>query len=201
LQYAIIKIIIKYPGLDYRQVKRMENYFREHSESWQDSIEALSQEIRDCSKKLQDDPFLACVKTVFIASRSAQQQLDAWAKNNSASRIQFALLHSLILNGGRMTPTQIGKEISRSKYAVTRIVDSLEKRGLVKREPFGDDLRTKDVIVTRKGIQIVNERTEYFQKYVIPKVITDLNKKQIADLKKLLQLEVIYSNIFNDKLE
>lgn len=177
----------------------MEDNFRERSESWQDSVEYLSQEIQDCSKKLRDDPFLACVKTVLIASRSAQQKLDDWAKNNSASRIQFALLHSLILNGGRMTPTQISKEISRSKYSVTRIVDSLEKRGLVKREPFGDDLRTRDVIVTRKGIQIVNERTEYFQKYVIPRVITDLDKNQIADFKRLLQLEVIRNIISNDK--
>lgn len=165
----------------------MQNTCMEHDKSWRDSLEPLAQEIQDCAAKLRGDVFLTCVRTAFSAAKAVQQHLDAISNNKSSHYVEFALLHSLILNGGRMTPSQIGKEILRSKFAVTRIVDSLEKRGLVRREPYGDDLRTRDVIVTRKGIQIVNDRTEYFQEYVIPKVLHDLNERQLGDLKKLLR--------------
>jgi DNA-binding MarR family transcriptional regulator len=165
----------------------MQNTCRDNGKSWQDSLEPLAQEIQSCATKLREDTFLTCVRTAFSAAKTVQQHLDTMSNNKSSHYVEFALLHSLILNGGRMTPSQIGKEILRSKFSVTRIVNSLEKRGLVRREPYGDDPRTRDVLITRKGIQIVNDRTEYFQKYVISKVLRDLNEKQLEDLRKLLQ--------------
>jgi DNA-binding MarR family transcriptional regulator len=166
------------------------NQIYQNNDQWQDGLEGLSQELKECAEKLNKDPIFACIKTIYIATKSIHKRLNDMEKYKPISPMQAILLHTVILHGGRMTPKQVSNEIIRSKYAVTRIVDSLEKQGLIKREPFLDDLRTRDIIITRKGIKIINERTDHIQNKLIPEVLRSLTKKQKEDLSRLLEIEL-----------
>jgi DNA-binding MarR family transcriptional regulator len=156
----------------------------------QDELEELSHDLKECADKLKNDPIFACIKIIYTATKSIHHQLTVLEKYKSISPMQAILLHAVILHGGRMSPKQVSNEILRSKYAITRIVDSLEKKKLVKRESFMDDLRTRDIIITRKGLQIINERTEYIQKKLIPEILSSLTTEQKEALNKLLQIKI-----------
>jgi DNA-binding MarR family transcriptional regulator len=91
------------------------------------------------------------------------------------------------MHGGRAKPTQLSKDILRSKYAITRVVDSLELRGLVKREPFGEDLRTRDIVITKRGIEVTNICIDYVQSCIMPKVFKTMTQEQIMDLHLMIQ--------------
>ena len=83
-----------------------------------------------------------------------------------------------------MTPTNISKRVYRSKHAITRSIDILEKDNLVKREPSGDDRRSINVTVTKKGINLVKKTLPDLQR--ASSVATScLSKEQVEELGNL----------------
>jgi len=52
---------------------------------------------------------------------------------------------------GRLRLAEIGKQVLLSKYNVTRLIDRLEKKGLVEREPCEDDARGAYAAITKDG--------------------------------------------------
>jgi DNA-binding MarR family transcriptional regulator len=158
-----------------------------YQEPWEDSLEPLAKDIDNCALKLRENGLLPSLRTIVIFTLAVKEYSSSWLKKKSVGAGGFGLLHTLITNGGRMTPTQIAKELVRTKYAVTRITDALEKEGLVRREPFGYDRRTRDIIVTRTGIKLVIEFVDYFQEYIIPKISGELDENQIKDLVALVE--------------
>ncbi len=52
---------------------------------------------------------------------------------------------------GRLRLAEIGKQVLLSKYNVTRLVDRLENKGLVEREPCEDDARGAYAAITEDG--------------------------------------------------
>src|SRR3954447_2919928 len=51
---------------------------------------------------------------------------------------------------GRLRPFEIEKEILLAQYNLSRLLDRLEKEGLIAREPCDDDGRGQWVVVTEK---------------------------------------------------
>jgi DNA-binding MarR family transcriptional regulator len=153
------------------------------SKDWKDSLSPLAADINASAKKLEDNLFLSIVQVAIAVPRF----WDFKGISKPVSRPGFRVLRNLITHKGRMTPTEISKEILLSKYAVTRIVDSLEKNGLVKREPFGDDLRTRDVIITNKGLKLANGCADYLSEHVMKQFSPSLTSKQIQDIRVFLK--------------
>jgi DNA-binding MarR family transcriptional regulator len=151
--------------------------------NWQDSLGTMAEDIQACAEKMEASMFLSIVQVAIAVPR----YWDTYAISKPVSRQGFRVLRSLVSHGGRRTPTEIGREILLSKYTVTRIVDSLEKRGLVKREPFGDDLRTRDIIITSKGIMLVNDCIDYLRHYVMKQFLANLSQKQVDDIRAFLR--------------
>jgi DNA-binding MarR family transcriptional regulator len=60
-------------------------------------------------------------------------------------------MNALIVLGGEMSPSEISKWIFRAKHTVTSMLGVLENIGYVKREPNGDDKRSVNIIITKKG--------------------------------------------------
>jgi DNA-binding MarR family transcriptional regulator len=52
---------------------------------------------------------------------------------------------------GRLRPFEIEKEVLLAQYNLSRLLDRLEKEGLIRREPCEDDARGQWVIITDKG--------------------------------------------------
>jgi DNA-binding MarR family transcriptional regulator len=52
---------------------------------------------------------------------------------------------------GRLRPFEIEKETLLAQYNLSRLLDRLEKEGLIRREPCEDDARGQWVVITEKG--------------------------------------------------
>ena len=122
---------------------------------FKENIDSTANEIREQSRNLKVDTFLSYLYTSDIINR----YLDLARPDRKISRAGFNVLHNLILNDGSMIPTNISKKTFRSKYSVTRVIDTLEKEGLVKRMPVGKDRRTRRIDITKKGLQVVEDAT------------------------------------------
>jgi DNA-binding MarR family transcriptional regulator len=66
--------------------------------------------------------------------------------------LQTSALIFTITRGGSLTPSQLARIMLRPKYSVTKIVDGLEKDGLVQRIHNGQDRRSINIEVTSMGL-------------------------------------------------
>jgi DNA-binding MarR family transcriptional regulator len=145
-------------------------------------IQPLASEIREQAKDLKGEIFLSFSYTADVFNRYLDIQL---AKRNS-SRTRFGILHNLITHGGSMTPTEIAKRVFRSKHAVTRAIDVLEKDGLVRRGTVRGDRRLRKVSITREGLRIVAANMDD-RRDISQRAMSGLNQRQSEGLKVILK--------------
>ena len=81
--------------------------------------------------------------------------MDLQAKQFGINRSHLDTMYTLVTHHGKLKPTDLGRMLFRSKQNITGIIDSLEKDGLVKRELTGKDRRTRKVVITSKGLEVV----------------------------------------------
>lgn len=81
--------------------------------------------------------------------------ITAKARTIGQNRSRFDIMHTLIIHGGVMKPTDLSRMLLRSKQTITQIIDVLERDGFVKRELAGQDRRTKRIIVTKRGLELI----------------------------------------------
>jgi DNA-binding MarR family transcriptional regulator len=68
----------------------------------------------------------------------------------------FALI-LLIVNGGILTPSELGRNMLRSPDNITKLVDMLVQDGLVKRYRQGKDRRSVQIKVTPSGLSFMTK--------------------------------------------
>jgi DNA-binding MarR family transcriptional regulator len=61
-----------------------------------------------------------------------------------------------LINEKKLTPTNIADFLNKDKAAVTRFINSLEKKDLIKKENFTDK-RSYKIIITKKGKDILSK--------------------------------------------
>ena len=66
--------------------------------------------------------------------------------------------------------------------------DTLEKRGLVKRQPLEKDRRMKSVSITPNGLNLVKAASADMQEKIINVALHPLRREQIIDLNNTLSL-------------
>ncbi len=88
-------------------------------------IKAMARQLRAQTRNARVKVFLSYLYTSDIVNKFLDNELV----HEKVTRAGFSVLHLLILNGGSMIPTTISKKTARSKYSVTRVVDTLEKTG------------------------------------------------------------------------
>ena len=144
------------------------------------SIESLAKEIKEISEVVKIDSLIL----LMYAAEAVNKYLESQMKKHGQDQTRLNVLYLLISNGGTMTPTNISKRVYRSKHAITRSIDILEKDNLVKREPSGDDRRSINVTVTKKGINLVKKPLPDLQR--ASSVATScLSKEQVEELGNL----------------
>lgn len=74
---------------------------------------------------------------------------------NKISWLRTSAMLFMITRGGNLTPSQLASIMLRSNYSVTKLIDGLEKDGLVRRRRNGRDRRTVNVEVTPAGLEFV----------------------------------------------
>jgi DNA-binding MarR family transcriptional regulator len=74
----------------------------------------------------------------------------------SVSWLKLYAITMLVLSGGSSTPSKLGRIILRPKESITKLVNLLEKEGLMRRYQDENDRRNVQIILTDKGIDYVN---------------------------------------------
>ena len=161
-------------------------------ENLEKTIDSLAADIRSQSNQLKIKTFLSLLYTSDIVSRYVDMEIAKHTlrlKGYNLSRAGYNILDVLILNGGTMISTNISKKIFRSKHTVTKIIDTLEKRGLVTRESAETDHRMKNVSITEEGVDLIR-RTSFAEgrKAVSHQVLLPIDKKQTEMLNNILRL-------------
>ena len=148
-----------------------------------DSMKSTADDIREQANQLKVSAFLSFIYTADIINR----YLDIGLSRYPIGRTGFSLLHHLILNGGTMTPTDLSKRVFRSKYAMTRMIDELEKLGFVKRVTISKDRRKREVSITEKGLTFVKNALVAERQHLGEIVFHPLGEKRLEEIKKSLR--------------
>jgi DNA-binding MarR family transcriptional regulator len=150
-------------------------------------VNTLLEELATDIKSQFQQPEIKIINSLLIAADVVSRYLDIETAKYSLGRTGLTVLYTLVINGGSMTPTGISKIIFRSKFAVTKILDTLEKLGYVKRGNIGNDRRTREVSITDSGLNAVKssivERPD-----ISHKALHRLNKDQLKTLDNLVSI-------------
>jgi len=146
-------------------------------------IQSLADEIRERAAQLRELTFLSFIYTADVVNRYLEIELARYP----IGRTGFSVLHHLILHGGTMTPTKLSERVFRSKHAVTRLVDKLEKLGFVKRGSIGSDRRVRKVSITKEGLAFIKEAQAAGQKRLSHVLMYPLDQRQIETLRKIMK--------------
>lgn len=145
-----------------------------------EAIESLAREIKDISKVVRFDSLILLT----YAAEAVNRYLGYWIKKYGQDQTRINILYLLIGNGGSLTPTSISEGVNRSKHAITRAIDILEKDALVRREPSLNDRRSLNVVITRQGIDLAKKTLPALQR--ASSIATScLNEEQINELKTI----------------
>ena len=148
-----------------------------------DNIRSMARDIRTQAQTMKVDTFLSFVYT----SEIIDKYLHILLADQQVSQAGFTILHHLILNNGTMLPTEISKKALRSKYAITRAIDTLEKQDLVQRQIVGKDRRTRRINITRKGLNVVKSATINSRERISQDIFQAFDQKQILELNTMLK--------------
>lgn len=146
-------------------------------------LQSMADEIREQAAQLRILTFLSFIYTADVINR----YLDIELARYPVGRTGFSVLHNLVLHGGTMTPTILSERIFRSKHAVTRVVDKLEKLGFVKRGNISTDRRVRKVSITIEGLAFVKESQYAGQQRVGHVLLQTLDQKQIETLRIMMK--------------
>lgn len=112
---------------------------------------------------------------------------------SKTSWLRTSALFFMITRGGSLTPSQLARIMLRSNYSVTKIIDGLEKDGLVRRRRNRRDRRTVNVQVTPAGLEFVmaslNNATVAEDE--VKSCLSNNELKVLADLTRKLRLRLI----------
>jgi DNA-binding MarR family transcriptional regulator len=121
--------------------------------------------------------------------------IEITLRKNNSNRLQGAVMLNLAVRGGKLTTGQIARDLGRSKYNITPIIDRLVKKGLVTRGHTNKDRRITYIKITSAGIsdtantlrkannwtrEVINTLDVTEQKSLIDK--TEKLQKKIAEI-------------------
>jgi DNA-binding MarR family transcriptional regulator len=95
-------------------------------------------------------------------------------------------MSALFKNGGEMTPSEIAEAVFREKNSITAVINTMERQGVVRREPSTDDRRSVKVVITDKGWGEANRLSPIAQE-LSREVLSCMDKKQVEDLVDLMR--------------
>ncbi len=90
-----------------------------------------------------------------------------------------------LADAGRISLNELTKRVARDKSQMTRVIRSLEAKGLVRREAAPDDARVSIVSLTPEGIEIVGELMQTVAQ-VIDEILEPISQSERQTLKDLL---------------
>ena len=112
-------------------------------------------------------------------------EMDAALKDLDISSQQMGILHSLA-NGLAATPFELSKLLAIDTGLMTRMLDKLETKGLLKRSRSVDDRRVVNLTLTEKG-EAVAARIPEIAPQVLNARLKKFTKAEFEELRRLLR--------------
>lgn len=142
--------------------------------SLHEKIEKIANDMRVHHEDLTIHTFLLVESTSDVINR----YFSLCSGRQKVSKTGFKVLNMLILNGGSMNPTEISREVFRSKHSVSKVIYTLENHGWVKIVPAGEDRRKKEVRITARGVAVAKKGTIYSRENISKEVLGVLSEKE-----------------------
>ena len=135
----------------------------------------------DVTGKMADKTPLGTLLSLMTSYEVLRRYLEMGLMREGATTIRFHVMSALFRNGGEMTPSELAKWVFREKNSITAVIDTLERQGVVRREPSKHDGRSVNVVITEKGWREANRLNPIAQE-LSREVLSCLDKGQIDAL-------------------
>lgn len=127
-------------------------------------------------------------------------QKNMFSQTENFLKTKYDLLHShidvlasLYFNGKALSPTELYDAMLFSSGGMTKVLNKLEEKNLIKREPSLNDKRSILICLTKEGENLVQEAILQIAKSK-EELFEVLDKKEKEDLKNILS-KLIYSKL------
>lgn len=137
------------------------------------------------ASKTTDKTPLGTLLSILMSFEVLTRYLEVELRHHEATLIKFNIMSTLFKNGGEMTPSEIAESVFREKNSITAAINTLEREGVVRREPSTDDRRSVKVIITDEGWKKANR---------LSPVAQELSREALSCIEKE-QLEILVGNM------
>ncbi len=97
------------------------------------------------------------------------------------------LLKQVAVNDGEIKLSELARLVYMSKPGMTKMIDRLEKNGLVKRVASSADRRAVSAVLTRRGATVFNRSRKVLESFVEETFRRNLSDDEIVRLREILQ--------------
>ncbi len=136
--------------------------------------------ISEVSKRTDKTP-LGTLLSVLMSFEVLARYLELELRRYEATLIRFNIMSTLFKNGGEMTPSEIAESVFREKNSITAAINTMERQGIVRREPSPNDRRSVKVVITDKGWKEANQLNPVAQE-ISREVLSSMDKEQVENL-------------------
>jgi len=136
--------------------------------------------ISEASKTTDKTP-LGTLLSILVSFEVLARYLEVELRRQDATLIKFNIMSTLFKNGGEMMPSEIAESVFREKNSITAAINTLEREGVVRREPSTDDRRSVKVIITDKGWKKANRLSPIAQE-LSREALSCIDKEQLETL-------------------
>ena len=141
--------------------------------------------VSEISKRTDKTP-LGTLLSILMSFEVLARYLEIELKRYKVSLIRFNIMSTLFKSGGEMMPSEIAESVFREKNSITAVINTLEREGVVRREPSTDDRRSVKVVITDKGWKEANRLSPVAQE-ISREVLSCLNKEKVEDLVEVMR--------------
>ncbi len=132
------------------------------------------------SKRTDKTP-LGTLLSILTSFEVLARYLEVELKRYEVSLIRFNIMSTLFKNGGEMMPSEIAESVFREKNSITAVLNTMEKQGVIRREPSENDRRCVRVVITDKGWNEANRLAPIAQE-MSRKALSCLEKERVEEL-------------------
>ncbi len=141
--------------------------------------------ISEVNKRTDKTP-LGTLLSILTSFEVMARYLEVELKQYDATLTRFNIMSTLFKNGGEMTPSEIAESVFREQNSITAVINTLERQGVVRREPSTDDRRSVKVVITDKGWNEANRLNPIAQE-LSREALSCLDKEHVEELVDIMR--------------
>jgi DNA-binding MarR family transcriptional regulator len=136
--------------------------------------------------KRTDKTPLGTILSLLMSFEVLERYLEVELHRAKVSLIRFNVMSTLYKNGGEMTPSEISEQVFREKNTITAVLNTMEREGVVRREPSPSDRRSVKVVITDKGWKEANRLSPIAQE-LSRDILACVDKDKVEDLVEIMR--------------